>query len=120
RMMLTRRTGDLRGEVDAASTLTGSVVVGPGARVIRSTVRGPVVVGAETVLEDSVIGPNVSIERECSILRSAIEDSILMQGCVIEDVEGIAGSILGRNVSVRHRAGSHRLIVGDQSRIDID
>jgi glucose-1-phosphate thymidylyltransferase len=120
RMMLSRRSGEIHGEVDGDSSVSGVVVVGAGAKVIRSTIHGPVVIGPESVVEDSRVGPNVSIERECSILRSTIEDSILMQDCAIEDVDRLEGSILGRNVEVRHRSEGHRLIVGDQSRLELD
>jgi hypothetical protein len=34
----------------------------------------------------------------------------------------VSGSLLGKNVEVRRppRAGSHRLVVGDQSQVEID
>ena len=120
RMMLSRLTSQVEGEVDEASTLEGAVVVRVGAKVIRSDVRGPVVIGAESVVEDSHLGPDVSIERECTIVRSTIRDSIVMQGCSIEDVDGVTGSILGRNVEVRRRSAGNRLIVGDQSHVELD
>jgi len=122
RVMLAERETEIRGEVDDASTLSGTVVVSQGAKVIRSQLRGPVVVGPETVVEDSVVGPNVSIEHSCTVARSTIEDSIVMEGCVLADVRGLSGSILGRNVEVRHsgREGAHRLIVGDQSQVEVD
>ena len=42
--------------------------------------------------------------------------------CTIADVRGLTGSILGRRVEVRHSGGggAHRLIVGDQSRVEVD
>ena len=45
-----------------------------------------------------------------------------MEGCTIEDVHGLTGSILGRGVEVRHSGarGLHRLIVGDQSQVEVD
>ncbi|MBI3647221.1 MAG: glucose-1-phosphate thymidylyltransferase [Actinobacteria bacterium] len=122
RMMLSIRSTELEGEVDGASSLTGAVVLGPGAKVIRSHIRGPVVIGPGSAVEDSVVGPNVSIERDCAIARSTIEDSIVMEGCRVADLRGLTGSILGRNVEIRHSEleGTHRLIVGDQSRVEVD
>jgi len=122
RMLLSVRRTQIEGAVDEASTLSGTVVVAGGAKLIRSEVRGPVVIGPGTVLEESVVGPDVSIEHDCLVARSTIENSIVMEGCSIEDVGGLSGSILGKNVDVRHSAheGAHRLIVGDQSQVEVD
>ncbi len=123
RMMLARQEPRVEGEVDEASRLAGSVVVERGAKVIRSEVRGPVIIGQGTVIEDSVIGPDASISFDCTVAGSHVADSIVMEGCTIRGVKGIAGSILGKHVEVRHgeaRDGMHRIIVGDQSRLEVD
>jgi glucose-1-phosphate thymidylyltransferase len=121
RMMLSVLDPSVEGTVDAASTVTGPVVIDAGAKISASVLIGPLVVGPDAIIEGSQIGPNVSIEAGCKIEGSSIEDSIVMQGCSITDVRGISGSILGRGVEVRHpgRAGVHRLIVGDQSRVEL-
>ena len=122
RMMLSVCPPEASGEVDRASRIEGTVALRSGAKVIRSELRGPVVIGHGTVVEDSVIGPNVSIERDSRIVRSTIDDSIVMESAQITDVHGLSGSILGRNVEVRPSGagGIHRLIVGDQSRVEVD
>jgi glucose-1-phosphate thymidylyltransferase len=122
RMMLSRLDASLEGDVDADSVLDGPVVVAPGAKVIRSRLTGPVVVGPGGVLEDAVVGPDVSLEAGCRITRSVISDSVLMEGCRVTDVDGLTHSILGRNVEVRHSGTSraHRLVVGDQSVVEVD
>jgi len=122
RVMLSSRTTAIDGDVDAASTFDGVIRVARGAKVIRSELRGPVVIGTDAVVEDSVIGPDVSIERDARIVKSVVRDSIVMEGCQIVEVRGLSGSILGRNVEVRHSGtdGVHRLVVGDQSRVEVD
>jgi glucose-1-phosphate thymidylyltransferase len=122
RVMLSVVRASVEGEVDEGSSLEGTVRVARGAKVIRSELRGPVAIGPDAVIEDSVVGPNVSVERNVRILRSAVEDSIVMEGCQIVDVHGLAASILGRNVEVLHSGtgGVHRLVVGDQSRLELD
>jgi glucose-1-phosphate thymidylyltransferase len=122
RVMLSIVQANVEGEVDERSTLEGSVRLAPGAKVIRSELRGPVAIGADAVIEDSVVGPNVSVERDVQILRSEVEDSIVMEGCQIVDAHGLSSSILGRNVEVLHSGtgGVHRLVVGDQSRVELD
>ena len=121
RMMLSVVAGSVEGQVDATS-VDGAVVIAAGAKVTGSVLRGPLVIGPDTVIDDSTIGPDVSIEHGCRIARSEIADSILMEGCSITDVHGLTGSILGRGVEVRHSGGRglHRLIVGDQSQIEVD
>ena len=122
RMMLSVRATSIDGEVDGATTVEGIVVVEPGAKVTRSVLRGPVVIGAGSIVDGSTVGPDVSVERECRIQGSRVEDSILMEGCRVADVDGLTGSILGRNAEVTHSgsAGVHRLILGDQSRVELD
>jgi glucose-1-phosphate thymidylyltransferase len=122
RMMLSVLGASIDGEVDAASTIEGIAMVGAGAKVTGSRLVGPVVIGAGCIVEDAVLGPDVSLEPGCEVVRSTVQDSILMEGCRVVDVDGLAGSILGRNVEVRHsgRNGLHRLVVGDQSRVEVD
>jgi glucose-1-phosphate thymidylyltransferase len=122
RMMLSVLSGALDGEIDGASAVEGTLVLGAGAHLRRSVIHGPVVIGPGCVIEDAEIGPDVSIERDCTVRGSSLRDAIVMQDCVIEGVRGIGGSILGRGVVVRHsgEAGMHRLVVGDQSRVEVD
>jgi glucose-1-phosphate thymidylyltransferase len=119
--MLSVMADRVEGDVDEGSSLDGNVRLARGAKVIRSELRGPVAIGSGAVIEDSVVGPNVSVERDVRIMRSSVEDSIVMEGCQIVDVHGLATSILGRNVEVVHSGtgGVHRLVVGDQSRVEL-
>ncbi|HEX7246696.1 MAG TPA: glucose-1-phosphate thymidylyltransferase, partial [Actinomycetota bacterium] len=122
RMILASLEPAIEGELDEATTVEGAVVVHAGAKVTDSVLRGPLVIGESSVVERSTLGPDVSIGPGCRIEASEIEDSIVMQECTIADVHGLVGSILGRRVEVRHSGGSgaHRLIVGDQSRVELD
>jgi glucose-1-phosphate thymidylyltransferase len=122
RMMLSTLETRIDGEVDDVSRLDGMVVVEPGAKVVRSGLHGPVIVGVGSIVEDSELGPNVSLSSGCTVSASTIEDSIVMEGCRVVGVRGIAGSLLGRGVEVRHsaRSGLRRLTVGDQSRVEVD
>jgi glucose-1-phosphate thymidylyltransferase len=122
RMMLAGMHTSIEGDLDDATTVAGQVVVRAGASVTASVLHGPVVVDEGTVIERSIVGPDVSIGRGCRIEGSEVADSIVMEACTIIGVHGLTGSILGRRVQVRHSGGSgaHRLIVGDQSRVEVD
>jgi len=122
RMMLSALSPRVDGEVDQSSRLLGQVVVERGAKVSRSVVRGPAIVGEDTIVEDSVIGPNASIYFGCHIGDSEIEDSIVMERCRVEDVRAMSQSLLGKDVEVRRgRDGpaTYRLMLGDQSRVQV-
>jgi glucose-1-phosphate thymidylyltransferase len=122
RVLLATRTADVAGDVDERTRIEGAVVIAAGAKVRASTLRGPVVIGADTIVDGCTIGPDVSIEPGCELVRSTVRDAIVMEGCRVVDVDGLAASILGRNVEVRHSGerGTHRLVVGDQSRVEVD
>jgi glucose-1-phosphate thymidylyltransferase len=122
RMLLATRAPNVEGTIDATSTVEGTVVVGTGTTVKGSRVIGPVVIGSGCDISGSTIGPDVSIEADCTITESTIRDSIVMEGCTVRSVSGLEASVLGRNVEVSHvdGRGAHRLVVGDQSRIEVD
>ncbi|MEP6759077.1 MAG: glucose-1-phosphate thymidylyltransferase [Actinomycetota bacterium] len=121
RMLLATREASVVGNVED-SHVEGVVVIAPDAHVRGSRLIGPVVIGPGCRIEGSTIGPDVSLESGCSVTGSTIRDSIVMQGCTISGVESLEGSILGRNVEVRHAdgRGAHRLVVGDQSLVEVD
>ncbi|MEX0832724.1 MAG: glucose-1-phosphate thymidylyltransferase [Actinomycetota bacterium] len=122
RMMLSLMPGRLDGAVDKESRLRGPVVIERGAKVIRSGIRGPAIIGEDTVVEDSLVGPNTSIYFGCSLNASEIENSVVMEQCVIDGVKAMSDSILGRRVEVRRpESGNamYRLIAGDQSRVEL-
>jgi glucose-1-phosphate thymidylyltransferase len=122
RMMLSTLEPRIDGDVDAGSRIEDAVVLERGAKVVGSTIVGPAIVGLGTLIEGSTVGPHASISEGCEIRASGVADSIVMEGCRIEGVPGIVGSILGRGVAVRHAGGRglHRLVLGDQSRVDVD
>jgi len=122
RMMLSRLEPRVDGEVDGPSRLVGRVVVDKGAKVTRSVIRGPAIIGRGTIVEDSLVGPDASIYEDCAVAASEIEDSIVMERCRLEDVRGMAQSLLGKDVEVRRgraRPAAYRLMLGDQSQVEV-
>lgn len=100
----------------------GAVVVEEGARVTRSRVVGPVVIGAGTVVEDSQIGPYASIGRHCTVRASRLSDSIVLDDASILAVSGLHGSLIGRGARIAPGArgeARHRMVVGDHVQIEI-
>jgi len=105
------------------SQADGRVVIEPGARLERSTVRGPAVIGAGARLVDAYVGPYTAVSKDCLIQNAEVEHSILLAGSSVRDLDGrMESSLLGRNVSVRRDGRSpraYRFMVGDNSEIGI-
>ncbi|MHB8450826.1 MAG: glucose-1-phosphate thymidylyltransferase, partial [Mycobacteriales bacterium] len=57
----------IAGRVDAHSRIIGRVVIDAGAEIIRSTVRGPAVIGEGTRVVDTYVGPFTSIYHHCVV-----------------------------------------------------
>ena len=113
----------IRGAVDADSDIAGKVVVEAGATVLASQIRGPAIIGGESVVERSYIGPFTSVGRRCVIRNSELEYSILFEDTQILDADvRIERSLLGREVVIRRgnsRPKTQKFILGDQSMIEL-
>jgi glucose-1-phosphate thymidylyltransferase len=105
------------------SQVDGRVVIERGARLERTTVRGPAIIGADTRLSDCYVGPYTAIGEGCTIAGAEVEHSIVLAGCSIRDLDGrMESSLLGRNVTVRRgdrQPRAYRFMVGDNSDISI-
>ena len=110
-------------EVDDASTLAGRVILSEGAKIINSNVRGPAIIGRNTVIENSYVGPFTSIHDNCHVRNSEVEFSIVLVDSRILDVGiRIEGSLIGRDASVVRAADkprTHRFVLGDQGVIEL-
>lgn len=123
RKVLDAQLASIAGDVDDASVLSGAVVLEAGARVVRSRVEGPVVIGAGSLVEDSQVGPYTSIGRDCRLHGTHLRDSITLDGVSISRVLGLRGSVIGRGAVVGTVApggtGEHRLVIGDHARVEV-
>ena len=115
---------DSKGIVDENSTVSGRVQIGANSRVINSNIRGPAVIGDNTTIEESYVGPYSAIGKGCTISGSEVEYSIIMDGCQINQVKRrIESSLLGNDVEIlrsKTRPATHRFMLGDQSRVEIE
>ncbi|MEM3568932.1 MAG: glucose-1-phosphate thymidylyltransferase [Candidatus Jordarchaeales archaeon] len=111
---------DVRGEV-VDSRVEGRVRVDEGARIVKSVVRGPCVIGRNCVVENSFIGPYTSIGDGCRIINSSVEYCVVMEGAVVENVGRLEESLIGRNARVvrREKGNAVRMHVGDFSEVEV-
>jgi len=123
RLVLEEIETSIEGEVDEDSRVEGRVVIAPGAKLERSVVRGPAVIGAGACIEDAYVGPYTSIGENVHVRRSEVEHSIILAGSVVEDLgTRMEASLLGREVKLTRSDGmpkTLRMLVGDKSEIKI-
>ena len=122
RIMLEAITSRVEGEVDEASHLIGKVVVEQGAKIVASTVRGPVIIGKCCRIVNSYIGPFTSIYHDTLVQNSEIEHSIILDRSRITDIGRLEDSLIGKNVEVFRSDGkprAYRLMLGDSSQVGL-
>ena len=123
RMVLSRVRRKIEGDVDAETRIEGEVVIGPGAVVRGSVLRGPLVLGARCRIDRSYVGPFTAIYDDVSMRNSEIEHSIVLERCVIQDVPvRIEASLIGKEVRIQRsqlKPTAYRFMVGDSSLVDV-
>lgn len=110
------------GTVDAESKIDGKVVVEKGAQIINSSIRGPAIIGENTKLVNSYIGPFSSIYYGVTVENSEIEHSIVLQNSSIKDIKRLEDSLIGQNVKLcktEKKPIAYRIMVGDSSSVEI-
>lgn len=110
----------IAGEIDAESVVTGRVQLGRGSKILRSRIRGPVVIGADVQIEDSFIGPFTSIGDGCRIIGSVLEHCVFLEHATVKRVDRLEDSLIGKNSAVIKEMNSHhayRLMIGDDSEV---
>jgi glucose-1-phosphate thymidylyltransferase len=101
RIVLEDATRDIQGKIDSRSKIEGNVVVEPGASIVNSIILGPVVIGKDCVVQESYVGPFTSIANNTKIIKTEIQNSIVMHDCHLENLNSrVESSLLGRGVKL--------------------
>jgi glucose-1-phosphate thymidylyltransferase len=122
RLILETLDRRIEGQVDGDSRIEGRVVVERGAEIVRSTVRGPAIIGERTRIIDSYLGPFTAIGADCVVDGSEVEHTVVMDHGRIERVPRLIDSLLGKYVEVvrsEQRPRATRLMLGDHSTVDL-
>jgi glucose-1-phosphate thymidylyltransferase len=123
RLILESIQGKVTGEVDETSRINGQVIVEEGTQIKHSIIRGPAIIGRNCEIVDSYIGPFTSIQKDCRIIRTELEHSIVLEKSEIQDVGSrIDESLIGREVKIFKcppKPSVYRFMVGDKSEIGI-
>ena len=108
-------------EIDEASVLDSRVTVQPGAKITNSIVRGPTVIGENTVIENCYIGPFTSIYHDVQVMNCEIEHSIILENSSVINIDQrLRDSLIGRNATVEQadkKPSGIKMTLGDHSHL---
>jgi len=113
---------DIQGKVDNKSKVSGRVRLEKTGKIINSTIRGPVVIGKKCEVVNSFIGPYTTIGHGTRIINSAIEHSVILDECRIENIARLEDSLIGREARVVHpknHSRALRLLIGDNNIVEV-
>jgi len=109
------------GEKSDGVSLTGSVLVGKGTKIIgNSQINGPVILGENCIIENTRIGPNSSVGDNSKIIQSDIENSIVMSDCIINIPIKIRNSIISSYSQIQSKKNPQNekiFLLGEGTRI---
>ena len=92
--------------IDEGSAVDSRVTLQAGARIRNSIVRGPTIIGKDTLIENSYVGPFTSIYHGCAIRNCEIERSIILENSRVMDIDRtLRDSLIGRNATVQRSSG---------------
>jgi len=113
---------DVQGSVDSKSKVSGRVRIDKTAKIVNSSIRGPVVIGKRCKIVDAFIGPYTTIGHGTRVINSAIEHSVILDKCSIENITRLEDSLIGREARVVHvKNHSHalRLMIGANNVVEV-
>ncbi len=106
RLILESIETKISGMVDDLSQVEGKVVIEAGAKIVNSSIRGPAIIGPNTTVSNSYVGPFTSIYYGAAIDKSEIEHSIVLENSRISEVRRLEDSLIGKNVQIKRRTRS--------------
>ena len=124
RLVLDELKIKIMGNVEENVSIQGRVILERNSTVKRGAlIRGPAIIGENTIIESGVyIGPYTSIGKNVKIKRSEIENTIVMDHCVIDVEERIVDSLIGPHstiISNQNIPKGKCFSLGERSRVEI-
>ncbi len=111
------------GYVDRGSKIDHLVTIEAGAEIINSVIRGPAIIGENSRIVNSYVGPFTSIYHDTLVEDSEIEHSIVLDHSRIRSVpHRIEDSIIGRDVEIGYspiKPKAYKMTLGDHSRVGL-
>jgi len=123
RLVLDEMEPKIEGYINRDSKVIGKVTVEKGAEVLGSVIRGPAIIGEESRIINSYVGPFTSVYHHVLVEKSEIEHSIVLEHSRIVDIpQRIENSLIGRNVEIVRSPllpRAYKMTLGDHSKVGL-
>ena len=102
--------------------ISGTVMVGQNT-IIKSGVKliGPVIIGDNCIIDSNTnIGPNTSIGDNSNLSKCNVEDSIIMNDCIINGELRIKNSIIAKHSNILEKNNNEKIfLLGEGTKISL-
>jgi len=109
--------------IDTDAEIKDNVVVGNGTVINDNCiVMGPVIIGKNCTIGNGVqLGPYVSVGDNCNLKQCIIQDSIIMNDCIIDAKVDFESSIIshGSEIISSESRKKHQFLLGERSQIKL-
>jgi len=124
RLVLDELKPEIKGTIEDKSSMQGRVTIEENTTIKKGAlIRGPAIIGENTTIEPNVyIGPYTSIGNNVTIKRGEIENSIIMDNCLIDANERITDSLIAPHskiISNNNKPRARRFILGERSHVEL-
>jgi len=124
RLVLDELKTEIKGKIEDKNSIQGRLSIGKGAIIKEGAlIRGPAIIGENTTIGPNVyIGPYTSIGNNVTIKRGEIENSIIMNHCLIDINERITDSLIASSskiISSENKPRGKRFILGERSHVEV-
>jgi len=124
RLILDELKPQIEGKIEDKNSIQGRVTIEENAVIKHGAlIRGPVIIGKNAIIESNVyIGPYTSIGNNVTIKQGEIENSIIMDNCLIDANERITDSLIAPNskiISCNNKPRARRFILGERSYVEL-
>lgn len=113
----------IEGYVNRDSQVNGKVTIEKGAEIVNSRIRGPAIIGEDTRIVNSYVGPFTSVYHHVLIEDSEIEHSIVLENSQVIDIPyRIEDSLIGRQSKITRspiKPKALKMTLGDHSNVGI-
>jgi len=124
RLVLDELKPETKGKIENDASIQGRVSIGKNTTIKqKALIRGPAIIGENTTIEPNVyIGPYTSIGNNCTIKKGEIENSIIMNHCLIDINERITDSLIAPHSKIitnNNTPHGKKFIMGERTHIEL-